>query len=55
MDTVLSFLATRLPKDALDLLDGMLTLDPDKRTTAEDALNCGWLQTSGTGKLSQPE
>nr|XP_054767820.1 cyclin-dependent kinase 12-like isoform X1 [Lytechinus pictus] len=44
-----------LPKDALDLLDGMLTLDPDKRTTAEDALNCIWLQAINTGKLTQPD
>ncbi|XP_072179057.1 uncharacterized protein [Diadema setosum] len=44
-----------LPRDALDLLDGMLTLDPDKRTTAEDALNCVWLRGLNVISIPQPD
>lgn len=35
-------------KDALHLLDKMLTLDPSKRITAEDALKCLWLANINT-------
>ena len=34
-----------MPKGAIDLLDKMLELDPEKRITAEDGMKSPWLQT----------
>ena len=33
-----------MPSSALDLLDKMLSLDPDKRISSTDALKCDWLK-----------
>nr|XP_023030288.1 cyclin-dependent kinase 12-like isoform X2 [Leptinotarsa decemlineata] len=40
---------------ALDLLDKMLELDPDKRITAEDALKSTWLKNINPEQISAPE
>ena len=33
-----------MPQEAFELLDAMLCLDPSKRITSHDALNCDWLR-----------
>ena len=44
-----------LPTLAIDLLDQMLTLDPKKRFTAEEALSCPWLKNVDPDNMSMPE
>jgi len=43
------------PHGALDLLDIMLTLDPNKRVSAEAALKCAWLVDIDPTKIEMPE
>ncbi|XP_049823936.1 cyclin-dependent kinase 12 isoform X3 [Aethina tumida] len=43
-----------LPKSALDLLDKMLELDPEKRITAEEALKSPWLKNINPEQISAP-
>ena len=43
------------PDGALDLFDTMLTLDPNKRVTAESALKCAWLVDVASTKIEMPE
>ncbi|KAG5883730.1 hypothetical protein JTB14_024231 [Gonioctena quinquepunctata] len=44
-----------MPASALDLLDKMLELDPEKRITAEDALKSSWLKNINPELISAPE
>lgn len=43
-----------MPPSALDLLDGMLALDPKKRWTAQQALESEWLKDVDTNVMSAP-
>ncbi|KAH8373523.1 hypothetical protein KR009_012403 [Drosophila setifemur] len=44
-----------MPAPALDLLDKMLDLDPDKRITAEDALRSPWLKKINPDEMPTPQ
>ncbi|KAH8329652.1 hypothetical protein KR074_006372 [Drosophila pseudoananassae] len=44
-----------MPAQALDLLDKMLDLDPDKRITAEDALRSPWLKKINPDDMPTPQ
>ncbi|XP_030381715.1 cyclin-dependent kinase 12 isoform X2 [Scaptodrosophila lebanonensis] len=44
-----------MPTTALDLLDKMLELDPDKRITAEDALTSPWLKNINPDEMPTPQ
>ncbi|XP_066998284.2 cyclin-dependent kinase 12 isoform X2 [Anabrus simplex] len=44
-----------MPGTALELLDKMLQLDPEKRITAEDALKSAWLKNVCPEKMPCPE
>ncbi|XP_044271086.1 cyclin-dependent kinase 12 isoform X1 [Tribolium madens] len=44
-----------MPQTALDLLDKMLDLDPEKRISAEDALKSPWLKNINPEQICAPE
>ncbi|XP_054716977.1 cyclin-dependent kinase 12-like [Uloborus diversus] len=43
-----------MPTPALDLLDQMLELDPDRRITAENSLKCQWLKDIHPEEMAPP-
>jgi len=44
-----------MPPNALDLLDKMLEMDPDKRISAEDAMSSKWLKGVSPEKMPPPD
>jgi serine/threonine protein kinase len=48
-------LVSSLPKVALDVLDGMLTLDPSKRLSAKAVLDSPWLKDLNPDRIPPPK
>jgi len=52
---IVNYLPCSLPKPALDLMDTMLELDPNKRCNAEQALISPWLKHIDPKLVQPPE